>query len=253
MVEMYFGRHEGPMILDDVSLHLKSYGKLTKMKKWQARDVATGMFEVFNVNINYELPQQPGSGNLNLKKLVDDIKPDLPWADDHFKERTSGVPMNPAPSYEWWPYYKQPENWEITDDHKFSHTYPERMWTDPIEGIRYKYGNLADVVELLNNDKHTRQAFLPIWFPEDTGAVHGERVPCTIGYQFYIREGRLSVFYPMRSCDLRRHFKNDLYMAARLAGWVTQELRTMGNDVKIGNLFMNIWNLHVFEGEEVFL
>lgn len=252
MVELSFNNTQGSLINHVLGKHLKNHGQLNKMKKWQARKTKLGMFEVFNVNLNYQLPSN--HGGLDLVKLVDDIKPDLPWADDHFNERVSGIPMNPAPSYEWWPYYKQPENWEITEDHKFSHTYPERIWTKREWGIRYKYGNLEDVIHMLINDTSTRQAFLPIWFPEDTGAVHGERVPCTIGYQFYIRNGVLDMYYPMRSCDFRRHFKNDLYMAARLMQYIINELRIMGNkNIKVGTLHMNIWNLHVFEGEEVFL
>jgi hypothetical protein len=50
---------------------------------------------------------------------------------------------------------------------------------DAMFGIRYNYGDLNDVVDLLARSPATRQAVLPVWFPEDTGAVHGERVPCS--------------------------------------------------------------------------
>ena len=159
--------------------------------------------------------------------------------------------MNPAPSYEWWPYYKQDNKWR--PDGKFSHTYPERMWTPPLDGIRYLSGNLGDVLMLLLKDPMTRQAFLPLWFPEDTGAVHGERVPCTIGYWFIHRGDTLDLFYPIRSCDFRRHFKNDIYLAVRLVQWVLERLRTYSSywdNIKPGTITMQVWNLHVFEGEE---
>lgn len=226
--------------LSKASVQLKRFGQVQEQDNWQGRKAQYNMFETFNVNLsNMVVPE-------TVEDLQAEIKPDLPWAEDHFQERISGIPMNPAPSYQWWPYYKNDEKWRV--DGKFSHTYPERFWTPKLDGIRYQYGNLQDVIDLLKREPHTRQAFLPMWFPEDTGAVHGERVPCTIGYQFYIRNKRLYMYYPMRSCDFRRHLKNDIYMASRMMQHVSQEL-----GIRPATLTMNIWNLHIFEGEEVFL
>ena len=145
---------------------------------------------------------------------------------------------------------------------EFAHTYPERMWPkyagyiipgQPLvqKGIRFFYGDLEDVVNLLIKSPGTRQAFLPIWFPEDTGVVHGERVPCTLGYHFMIRNGKLQITYYMRSCDLIRHFQDDVYMAGRLAQWVRDQLNNhLHNTVyDVGELVMHIVSLHCFEGD----
>lgn len=224
---------------------LKNEGNIVYPQTWQAREVSMGMHEVFNFSFTAPMPD-------SVSELQELVQPDLPWAEDHFTERVSGEPMNPAPSFEWWPYYKQDEKWR-PDGKLFSHTYPERMWTTQLEGIRYRYGNLGDVVNLLAKDPLTRQAFLPIWFPEDTGAHHGERVPCTIGYWFIHRGDRLNLVYPIRSCDFRRHFKNDIYMAVRLVQWLLSALRMRDSHwwmVKPGTITMQVWNLHVFEGEQ---
>ena len=227
---------------------LKTEGVKVYPKKWQAREVSMGMHEIFNFNFTAEIPH-------TIQELVEQVKPDLPWADEHFDERVCGLPLNPAPSYVRWPYYKEDEKWRV--DGKFSHTYPERIWPPQIEGIRYTYGNLDDVIDLILSDPLTRQAFLPLWFPEDTGAHHGERVPCTIGYWFIHRDNTLSITYPMRSCDIRRHFRNDVYMASRLLLWVLDRLKVLAPDywkyVDPGTLTMNIWNLHCFAGEERFI
>lgn len=229
---------------------LLSRGSVVKPKTWQARPVGIGMYEIFDFSFVADIP-------LSLEELREQVKPNLPWADDHFMERVSGQPLNPAPSFQWWPYYKQDEKWRIGD--KFSHTYPERMWPRVIDGrdmqgVRYRYGDLQDVVNLLHRDPMTRQAFLPIWFPEDTGAAHMERVPCTIGYWFIHRGDTIDLYYPIRSCDYRRHFRNDIYMACRLLDWVIKKLYdldpTYWSNVNPGKLHMQIWNLHVFEGEE---
>jgi hypothetical protein len=183
--------------------------------------------------------------------LQNQVKPNLPWAEDHFLERVSGVPYNPPPSHEWWPF-AQKSNDQHRKQEKFSHTYPERFWPKqagnfafhyPL-GIRYSYGDLNDVVRLLRESPHTRQAYLPVWFPEDTGAVHGERVPCSLGYHFLLRDNHLSCRYFIRSCDFLRHFRDDVYMAGRLTQWIANEL-----DESVGNLTMVIGSLHVFDGE----
>lgn len=235
-------------VIADTGSLLKRYGSVVKANKWQARDVSLGMWEVLNHMFICEV-------NPDIEELKKQIKPSLPWADEHFAERVSGLPLNPPPSYVNWPYYKQDEKWKVGD--KFSHSYPERMWPPLTIGIRYAYGDLGDLIQLLLDDPYTRQAFLPIWFPEDTGAVHGERVPCTIGYYFILRNNRLNMIYPIRSCDYRRHFRNDIYMACRLLLWVLDELKESDpgtwRDVKPGTLTMQIWNLHVFEGEQNFI
>jgi thymidylate synthase len=91
-----------------------------------------------------------------------------------------------------------------------------------IQGIRYEYGDLDDVVNLLYEHPFTRQATFPIFFPEDTGAVHGGRIPCTLHYHFLRRGDSLHLWYAIRSCDAVRHFRDDVYMATRLCQWVTE-------------------------------
>lgn len=124
-------------------------------------------------------------------------------------------------------------------------------------GIRYRYGDLNDVLDLLVREPLTRQAYVPIWFPEDTGTHHGERVPCTLGYHFMIRDGRLSCRYYMRSCDAIRHFLDDVYMACRLTQWFVEEFNSRiaetappASKIEPGNLIMYITSFHAFKGDE---
>lgn len=196
------------------------------------------------------------------------VQPNLPWAEEHFQERVSGIPHNPPPSHVNWPF-AQKGNEEHQGDGRFSHTYPERMWAawaaipnygnlpgDPHKleihpgkfprvGVRYRYGDLNDVVTLLQARPGTRQAYLPIWFPEDTGAVEGQRVPCTLGYHFMVRNGRMKCVYYIRSCDFYRHFRDDVYMAVRLQQWLAQRV-----GVSPGKFVMHISSLHIFAVEQ---
>jgi hypothetical protein len=202
--------------------------------------------ELEDVSFQVPLPMRVGDWQT-------DVKPNLPWAEDHFLERISGIPYNPPPSSSYWPF-AQKDNEEHKAAGIFSHTYPERFWPKfanqlplteyPWMGIRYPYGDLGDVIKLLTTSPGTRQAYLPVWFPEDTGANQNQRVPCTLGYHFLIRNNRLKIVYYIRSCDFLRHFRDDVYMAGRLGQWVANRV-----GVETSRLVMHISSLHVFSIE----
>lgn len=237
-------------------------GEEVEVGEWQSQDVRDKPHmvsrELTHVRFIHTIAH-------SVKGLQHDISPNLPWAEDHFLERVSGIPYNPPPSEAWWPYAVA-GNAEHKDGEKFSHTYPERMWPKmanvgetrpnrrqvfvPHNGIRYEYGDLEDLVEQLVKNPQTRQAYLPIWFPEDTGAVAGQRVPCTLGYHFLIRNHHLDIVYYIRSCDLLRHFTDDVYMACRLAQFVAGKLTERRHpDIRVNQLVMYISSLHIFRGD----
>lgn len=212
-----------------------------------------------------------------------DISPNLPWADDHFMERVGGEPLNPGVEWANWPHGKSADRFR--DEHgQFSHNYMERYWpkyaglTDKGElsgtrfdpdimgdedsfymrkeahrhGIRFPYGDLDDLITLLHKQPFTRAAYLPIFFPEDTGVVHGTRVPCSLGYDFMHRDGYLSVAYYMRSCDAANHLRDDIYLTVRLLLFILEKLRTMDdrwNKVKPGTMVMHVKSMHIFAND----
>lgn len=230
--------------------------------KWQQLDVsnssAHATYELLNTTIWYNMPNQPG-------KLQDYLEPDLPWAEKHFQERVNGEAINPGVEHENWPYHAgKPELHQHGG--RYDHNYMERFWPtllehenfpevtmDPVgfRGYRFSVGDLDDVVTQLASDPGTRQAYLPVFFPEDTGATEGQRVPCSLGYHFIIREGQLHVQYNLRSCEIYRHFTNDVYMAVRLGQWVAEQLDEVHNlpNLKMGQLTMHIVSLHGFVGD----
>lgn len=237
---------------------LSYHAEEVNVGEWQSKRVQDPnlgtMHELRDTSFSWHVP----GAVVDLQERVD---PNLPWAEDHFQERVSGQPLNPPPSEVNWPFAQSGNAAHKTADEKFSHTYPERFWPKhvhcpqpgydgdphvPIMGVRYEYGDLNDVVEQLKKSPHTRQAFLPVWFPEDTGAVHGGRVPCTLGYLFNIRRNRLHCVYYIRSCDFLRHFPDDVYMAGRLMQWMVDQLDT---GIKTGDLTMHINSFHIFKGD----
>lgn len=244
------------MAIDYCGRKLKNTGQYHRSEKWQGIDTLANnipeMWETMNVSFTAAV------GNLTEPNIVS-INPNRPWADIHFKERISGKPLNPGESYKIWPYYGRDK--QMRENEKFTHTYMERFWpkdaselklTEKLVGIRYDYGDLDDVINLLAKEPGTRQAFLPIWFPEDTGVSHGGRVPCSLGYLFNIRNHTLHMTYYLRSCDFIRHFRDDVYLAVKLMYHVKQELAIKSNYEiypNVGTLTMHIASLHIFAQE----
>lgn len=154
----------------------------------------------------------------------------------------------PSGEYQYW----DGGIWDVSGTEPFLINIPDEAYEHKKrQGIRFDYGDLSDVIDLLKRDPFTRQAYLPVWFPEDTGAVHGERVPCSLGYHFVRNGSRLDCNYFMRSCDFFRHFRDDVYMAVRLAWWVHEKIGYEGDWwPTIGRLNMFISNLHCFSGDK---
>lgn len=250
--------------INDVQLHLRQTGGPVVTESWQGIKKPVEFFEALNISFSSYIPR-------GLNSWVEQVKPNMPWAENHFYERVYGAPLNPGNEYKYWPWYKNnPSNdkFRTAIGDKFSHTYMERMWpkyapTDDIEyakeggvinrGIRYAYGDLMDLVKLLYREPFTRQAFLPIWFPEDTGANEGQRVPCTLGYHFLRRGRNLHVTYYIRSCDFFRHFRDDIYLCLKLVGWIIEKLQDEkehpGGNWRLaepGIFTMHITSLHIF-------
>lgn len=241
--------------------------------EWESQAVDVGQWQSVDVKgdrskVTWELREAVLAIRMpdSISEVQQLIRPNLPWAEDHLLERVSGYPLNPPPSHKNWPFTQAGHKAFVDAGGLFSHTYPERFWPKHAgdwearqgclsahgdwcdrRGIRFKYGDLADVISRLMNNPLTRQAYLPVWFPEDTGAPAGERVPCSLGYLFMIRNGKLHITYHIRSCDFMRHFRDDVYMAIRLGQWVRDQINLPGVDM--GELTMHIGSFHIFQGD----
>lgn len=221
--------------------HMIRHGVPIQRSTWQGTTAPSPAYELRNVVLEFPVPD-------SLCQWQDACQPDLPWAEEHFQERVSGSPMNPTPSYVRWPWHSQQEAERFIRDHgRFDHTYPERYWPKNA-GDNYQgyFGDAKDVVRLLRKDHWTRQAYLPVWFPEDTGAVNGQRVPCSLGYHFIRNGSQLDCSYFLRSCDLTRHYKNDVYLTGRLMQWMVEQVQAKDGLPYAGTLTMFISNLHLF-------
>lgn len=207
--------------------------------RWQGQNTDMAMLEVDN--LFYKCPIYKTQA-----EAIENLAPNLEWADAHFMERISGEPLNPPPSHSKW--LKDTEKFYMAGTDKFSHTYPERFWPKTLlqRGIRFETADLNTLIDLLKEDPNTRQAYLPIFFNEDlTCALEGERVPCTLGYYFYKKGDVLHCNYVIRSIDVIRHLHNDLYLTWLLLDYVCERLSYTS-----GSITLIAFNAHCFKNDE---
>lgn len=253
---------------EQIAYAMKNQSHLCVTERWQAQEVNATMCEVLHYQFRMLLTQT----GIDIEAWQKLIPANYPWAEDHFKERVCGWPLNPGVEWANWPWANKADE-SREPNGQFNHNYMERFWPrfasniatrtlsqcevnmvdgemEPLTGIRHEYGDLGEMIQMLAENPGTRQAYLPIWFPEDTSYYNTGRKPCTLGYHFILRNGRLDITHHIRSCDLMRHFDDDVYMAVRLAIHVLQCCRLQNpnvwNHVQLGELVMNITSLHMF-------
>ena len=170
------------------------------------------------------------------------------WADAELDERLSGLTLNPGRAWEL-----RKDMWEqfLVEDKfptgpGFDYTYPERLNNKVLSIDDSGYNNipvLQAVINLLKKDPDTRKAVLPIFHEKDCEHYDGSaRIPCSIYYGFFIREGKLNITYHQRSSDFVGHFGNDVYLA-----WKTMEYVARQVGVEKGHLIHTVDSLHCYK------
>lgn len=100
---------------------------------------------------------------------------------------------------------------------------------------------LSHVLELLKTDPDSRRAVVQLYDPTRDAADHKD-VPCTLGFRFHLREGRLHMSTTMRSQDVWTGMPYDLFSFTTIqelvAGWL---------DADLGDYHHHVDSLHIYE------
>lgn len=171
-------------------------------------------------------------------KDMDSLLEKLPneqWAHLEWIERRMGIegtPINPGEAYK-----SRGDVWDefLNQEGKFDYTYSER----------FAYNSqVLQVIEALKRDNLSRQAYISVWDPKDTSYLGTaiSRVPCSLGYLFQYRQGKLNMEYTMRSCDFGTHFKNDVFEALMLLQYVSQM-----TSLTAGDFIHSIASFHIYK------
>lgn len=234
--KIYFVSHD-----EDENRFVDSEPKVHEMHRWHIH----ALLEVRWVLVNC-LPY--------LKVKKEKAEKGLLAIETILRERASSPAGRPPLKKVWG------QNWPA----RFNHTYMSRLWPKKLDGGSnfighdHEYGDLKDLVELLVREPFTRQAWIPLFHPQDTGYGDGGRKVCTLGYQVLVRRnaaGRCEahIWYPLRSCDLIRHYPDDCYLAVRLLLWIVEQCRRRDPEfwdaVTLGTYAMHMTSLHIFEND----
>lgn len=186
----------------------------------------------------------PPFDKTDMNKMVEYVFPKstvVEYCEAEYRDRVSGQVMNPGNSYK-----TRNQVWsEFLHDGKFAYTYSERITPQ-----------LGKIMQELRERPGTRQAIINIhsnfFRNEPPNEVETEldlyriggkkRIPCSMYYQFMIRQDKLEGIYTMRSCDFLTHFPVDIWLAIALqqyiAGWL---------DIKSGPFHYFTGSLHAYE------
>lgn len=128
---------------------------------------------------------------------------------------------------------------------RFDYTYSERLH---IFHKGPEIHQLDNVITTLRDDPHSRRAMVMIFEPEDTRATAGAltRVPCSVSYQFLIRNNRLHVIYYIRSNDFFKHFAIDIWLTEAMMDYVFNILAATYPSLKKGSLHYFAGSLHAY-------
>lgn len=153
------------------------------------------------------------------------------------EDRTNREGLNPGNSYKI-----RMDLWQSlmsrSDSEKFDYTYSERL----------NYcSQLDNVIGTLKEDIHSRQGMVMVFKPEDTCATGGNtRIPCSVSYQFLIRNNQLHVIYYIRSNDYFKHFAIDIWLANAMQEYILEQLKDTYPNLKCGTLNYFAGSIHAY-------
>lgn len=172
----------------------------------------------------------------NLWRMVQQTgKINNEWLVLELSERTNGLlgqyPLNPGISWE-----KNKEFWgRFLRNGVFSYSYAERF-----------QAQLPYIIRELKEKPHTRQAVMTMYDRHEDMLHWGgkARVPCSLTYQFMLREDKLVLIYNQRSCDFVKFFPSDVWLTVNLLLYVAKEI---GKEP--GQFIHILGSLHAFAGD----
>ena len=165
------------------------------------------------------------------------------YCEQEIKDRTCGEALNPGNSYkirmDLWQALMSKDEEKVN---KFDYTYSER-----INNLK----QLDNAIAALKEDIHSRRSLISIWDPKDSCDVAGfsTRVPCSISYQFLIRNNKLMVLYYIRSNDYFKHFVIDIWLTHALQEYVRQQVLDVYPNLKCGSLNYYGGSMHAYNDD----
>jgi len=158
------------------------------------------------------------------------------WVAQEWEDRLVGG-LNPGRAWKtrkevWEQFLERDKGQPMKGPSKFSYSYSERMGGN----------HLQTIIDELKIHPTSRQLYLPVWKADPDERRRGERrVPCSLGYWFVQREGKIHITYMMRSCDFFTHYPNDVALANIMQHYVARK-----TNFEVGTFTHFIGSFHVY-------
>lgn len=227
-------------MVQEMDRELKVSGITVPVKHYQNKELTgenQNTKELIGVNFVISKPSMRKKDMLQFlfKDEADNIEK---YCEQEFLDRINREGLNPGNSYKI-----RLDLWQSLmskkDGEKFDYTYSER--------INY-HNQLDNAISALKDDEHSRRAMIMIFKPEDTDESTGftTRIPCSISYQFLIRNNKLMVIYYIRSNDYFKHFAIDIWLANAIQEYIVEQLKPTYPNLKVGSLNYYCGSFHAY-------
>lgn len=227
-------------MVQEMDRELKVSGITVPVKHYQNKEL-TGENQNTKelVGVNFII-SKPSLGKKDMLKFLfkDEADNIEEYCKQEFLDRINREGLNPGNSYK-----VRLDLWQSLmskkDGEKFDYTYSER--------INYCH-QLDNAIAALKDDIHSRRAMIMIFKPEDTQESSGfaTRIPCSIDYQFLIRNNKLMVLYHIRSNDYFKHFAIDIWLANAMQEYIVEQLKDTYPNLKVGSLNYYCGSFHAY-------
>ena len=227
-------------MVQEMDRELKVSGITVPVKHYQNKEL-TGENQNTKelIGVNFVI-SKPSLGKKDMLKFLfkDEADNIEKYCEQEFLDRINREGLNPGNSYKI-----RLDLWQALmskkDGDKFDYTYSER--------INYCH-QLDNAIAALKDDIHSRRAMIMIFRPEDTLDSSGfsTRIPCSIDYQFLIRNNKLIVIYSIRSNDYFKHFAIDIWLANALQEYMVEQLKDVYPNLKVGSLNYYCGSFHAY-------
>lgn len=227
-------------MVQEMDRELKVSGITVPVKHYQNKELTgenQNTKELIGVNFVISKPSMRKKDMLQFlfKEDADNIEK---YCEQEYLDRINREGLNPGNSYKI-----RLDLWQSLmskkDGEKFDYTYSER--------INY-HTQLDNAISALKDDEHSRRAMIMIFRPEDTDESTGfaTRIPCSISYQFLIRNNKLMVIYYIRSNDYFKHFAIDIWLANAIQEYIVEQLKPTYPNLKVGSLNYYCGSFHAY-------
>lgn len=226
-------------MVQEIDRELAVCGQTVRVKHYQDKQLDGDdqiTKELVGVNFTISNPRLKKTEMLEFL-YKNDAERILNYCHAEHADRTSGIPMNPGESYkireDLWNSFRNRNG-------KFDYTYSERIFVET--------NQVENVIATLKEDPNSRRAMVMIFGAYDTEFSEGSmsRIPCSISYQFLIRNNALQIIYYIRSNDYFKHFGIDIWLAQEMQEHIYNNLLSTYPRLKIGPLHYMCGSLHAY-------